>query len=106
MLPWRKEAVRKSSHPVLSLLKDDGRVLFQGPLSGYPLPESVILACSEEFFNDPAPCEIHRRAVQLRLYAEMQELLPANQTLSMDDVHPRISLYCQDTHAAFIRLDT
>ena len=72
----------------------------------YPLPESVILACSEEFFNDPAPCEIHRRAVQLRLYAEMQEMLPANQTLSMDDVHPRISLYCQDTHAAFIRLDT
>ena len=91
---------------MLSLLAEDMRVLYHGPLSDYPLPESVILACSEEFFNDPSPCEIHRRAVQLRLYAEMQEMLPAGQTLTMNDVPSRISLYCQNTHAAFIRLDT
>ena len=105
MLPWRKEKKHKPAPPTLSLLAEDMRVLFHGPLSDYPLPESVILACSEEFFNDPSPCEIHRRAVQLRLYAEMQELLPAGQTLSMNDAPPCISLYCQDTHAAFIRLD-
>ena len=106
MLHWRKETKRKPSPPMLSLLAEDMRVLFHGLLSDYPLPESVILTCCEEFFNDPAPCEIHRRAVHLRLYAEMQEMLPTGQTLSMYDVPIRISLYCQNTHAAFIRLDT
>ena len=106
MFSWRKKNASRAELPQLMLFDSDTQPLYAGPLNEFEFPESVILACSEEFFNDPAPCEIHRRAVQLRLYAEMQEMLPANQTLSMDDVHPRISLYCQETHAAFIRLDT
>lgn len=107
MFKWRKDRSPKagSKQPILCLLDSDMQVLFRGRLNNFPLPESVVLACSEEFFNDPTPCEIHRRAVQLRLYVEMQQALPENVTVPFEDVPPCISLYCQEMHPAFIRLE-
>ena len=52
---------------------------FQYCLMDLPLKESVILEYSLRFFNDPAPCYIHRGAVQMRLLAELEEELKENE---------------------------
>ena len=95
----------KVSPPVLSLYDPEMRSLYHDRLDAFPFPEAVILAASKEFFNDPAPCEIHRRAVQLRLCGEISEALPLGRTIPMEELPPLILLYCQDIHPAFVRLD-
>lgn len=50
-------------------------VLYEGKLEELPLREEIILAKSEEFFQDPNPCYIHRGAVSIRLYLELEEAL-------------------------------
>ena len=51
----------------------EGQVVFAGEMSKLPLRDSVILQKSEDFFNDPTPCFIHRSAVRIRLLAELEE---------------------------------
>lgn len=101
----KNKTAEKSGIPLLTLFDKEMKLLFSDSLNAFPLPETVILACSEEFFSDPCPCEIHRRAVQLRLYAEFSMMIPKGQTLSMDSVPPCISLYCQEYHPSYIRLE-
>ena len=50
-----------------------GDVLFEGNIMGLPLNEEWILKKSIEFFDDPAPCYIHRSAVTVRLLDEIWE---------------------------------
>ncbi len=95
----------KASPPVLKLYDPEMRSLYHDRLDAFPFPEALILAASKEFFNDPAPCEIHRRAVQLRLCGEMTEALPLGRTIPLEELPPLILLYCQDIHPAFVRLD-
>ena len=40
--------------------------VYRGTLTDLPLKEEIILEKSEEFFNDPNPCFIHRSAVRVR----------------------------------------
>ena len=47
--------------------------VYRGTLTDLPLKEEIILEKSEEFFNDPNPCFIHRSAVRVRLLAELEE---------------------------------
>jgi hypothetical protein len=100
-----KPGKSKVSPPVLSLYDPEMRSLYHDRLDAFTFPEAVILAASKEFFNDPAPCEIHRRAVQLRLCGEISEALPLGRTIPMEELPPLILLYCQDIHPAFVRLD-
>ncbi|MDR1559405.1 MAG: hypothetical protein LBS84_06860 [Clostridiales bacterium] len=51
----------------------NGEVLFSGELTDLPLKEEWILKKSVEFFDDPAPCYIHRSAVAVRLLNEIWE---------------------------------
>ncbi|MDR2648393.1 MAG: hypothetical protein LBB94_01545 [Clostridiales bacterium] len=51
----------------------NGEVLFRGNLMDLPLKEEMILKKSIEFFNDPAPCYIHKGAVTVRLLNEIWE---------------------------------
>lgn len=51
----------------------EGRILYEGQLEELPLREKVILEKSEELFHDPDPCYIHRGAVSIRLYLELEE---------------------------------
>ena len=102
---------KKEKRPVvdkyrLKLFDGTMATLYSDLLQRVPLPESLILACSEEFFNDPNPCEIHRRAVMMRLYGEIIEALPMNKTLPMPEVPLRIGLYLRDAQPAFVRLET
>lgn len=55
----------------------ENRPLYRGPMEELPLKESMILQKSDEFFNDPDPCYIHRGAVRIRLLAELEEALAA-----------------------------
>lgn len=50
-------------------------LLYEGLWNELPLAEEVILEKSIEFFNDREPCVIHRSAVQMRLLAELEQLL-------------------------------
>ena len=70
----KKNPVKKRS-PRFRLTGRDGALLFEGELSDLPLREEAILKKSEEFFNDPAPCYIHRGAVMSRLYMELGDAL-------------------------------
>ena len=45
----------------------------RAPMEEFQFPEDGIIAMSVEFFNDPAPCEIHRAAVRWRALQAMKE---------------------------------
>ena len=62
----------KQTLPELKLYYGN-KIIYQGYLKDVPLKESVILAKSVEFFDDPEPCHIHRSAVRTRLTAEIQK---------------------------------
>ena len=89
----------------LTLYDADMKVLYCDCLEHLPLPESLVLACSEEFFNDPDPCEIHRRAVALRLYGEVIEAVPPDQIVPRTQIPPRVCLCLRDVNPAFLRLE-
>ena len=48
-------------------------ILFSGELLDLPLKEEWILKKSIEFFDDHAPCYLHRGAVTVRLLDELWE---------------------------------
>ena len=50
-----------------------GEEVYRGTMTDLPLKEEIILSKSDEFFNDPNPCFIHRSAVRVRLIAELEE---------------------------------
>ena len=103
-----KKAKEKSTDPSafrLTVFGADMQVVFCDLIHRLPLPESLVVACSEEFFNDPKPCEIHRRAVSLRIYAELIELLPAGQLLTVDELPPQAVLYLHALNPVCLRLD-
>lgn len=88
----------KSSLPVITLYSD-GQEIYKGLLSEVPLKENVILSKSIQFFDDPEPCHIHRRAVRVRLTEEiLQECIkdqlspPGPKLLAYTDV-PHIDTY-------------
>jgi hypothetical protein len=99
---------QRKSHaavPVLCLYAADKSVLYRDRIDAFPFPEEVILTCSEEFFNDPAPCEIHRRAVQIRLCGEIEQALKPNVILSVDELPDVLLLYWRELKPAFVRLE-
>ena len=51
----------------------NGVEIYRGTMTDLPLKEEIILGKSDEFFNDPNPCFIHRSAVRVRLLAELEE---------------------------------
>lgn len=55
----------------LTIISASQTVLYQDKLINLSIPEPVIIQKSIEFFNDPAPCMIHRSAVLNRLYTEL-----------------------------------
>jgi len=51
------------------------KLLFSGELLDLPLKEEWILKKSIEFFDDHAPCYLHRSAVTVRLLDEIWEVV-------------------------------
>ncbi len=55
----------------LVITTPSGDTAFSGDARDFILPEECVLRLSMEFFNDPAPCEIHRGAVRDRAFQEI-----------------------------------
>ena len=47
----------------ITLFGPGGEATRRQDLSDFELPEAIVLSLSVRYFNDPAPCEIHRAAV-------------------------------------------
>lgn len=62
----------------ITVCNQDG-VLYEGKWEELPFDEKIILEYSIRFFDDPAPCYIHRGAVRVRLLAELEECYEASQ---------------------------
>lgn len=102
----KKEKADGELKVTLTLFDGEMRVLYHDLIQRLPLPESLVVACSEEFFNDPEPCQIHRRAVAMRLYGEIIEAIPPGRTLSCAEAPPRINLCLRSLNPAYMRLET
>jgi len=59
----------------LQFLDAGGQQIHHCPLLALPVREERLIACSIAFFDDPAPCMIHRSAVMHRLYTELLDCL-------------------------------
>jgi hypothetical protein len=101
----RKHKGEQRRLPVLWLYAEDGSVLYHERLDAFPFPEAVVLAGCEKYFGDSNPCEIHRRALQLRLCAEMERVLPANQKLYMDALPSVLRQYCREIQPYALQLE-
>lgn len=64
----------KPKLPIIELYYNN-QCIYNDILKNLPIKESVILEKSLLFFNDPAPCHIHRTAVQIRLTEELLETI-------------------------------
>jgi len=73
-----KKKKKKTVTPRGVNISRGGRLLYNGPISGIPVGEAVLIVKSIEFFSDPEPCFIHRSAVQARLYAEFEHWLDSD----------------------------
>ena len=67
---------KKHSAETKAVVDRSGNTLFQGTAESIPLSEESIVKLSVKFFNDPAPCEIHRSAVRIRAFYEVWEASP------------------------------
>ena len=67
---------KKHSDETIADVDRSGNTLFQGTAESIPLSEESIVKLSVKFFNDPAPCEIHRSAVRIRAFYEVWEACP------------------------------
>ena len=100
-----KRGEKTKNLPVLRLYAEDGHLLYDDRLDAFPFPEAVMLEGCEEFFDDPNPCEIHRRALQLRLCAEIESMLPVIRRVSRAELPPAMLLYCGDLHPCAVELE-
>ncbi len=84
---------KKVSIPWLLIEDDDGKTLFDEPMEQLRLPEEIVLKLSQEFFDDPAPCPIHRNAVTIRALAELQTCLEVETVQPVSGLSARVAAY-------------
>lgn len=86
-----RPARRPSLTMVLELTDAAGQVLFRDRPEALAFDEACVLALSLEFFNDPAPCLIHRSAVIQRAALEIAQALIPNQPTPLGALPPRVA---------------
>jgi hypothetical protein len=87
--------VRDVEKPLLVLYDADKMELFRNFVEKLPVREDLIIAKSLEYFNDDAPCFLHRSAVLQRLFAELTIILA---------VFQRLKIYRLEIFAAILRI--
>ena len=95
MLMWKKAKCVKLPVLTLHLLDDAEQTVLRCRIDLFPFAEAVVLQACMEYFHDPAPCEIHRSAVRLRLCAEIEAAVPAGQSRRREELPPKICGYLQ-----------
>jgi len=71
--PDRRNVERGSMTVVIT--DANGNPLYGGKIYGLPIHDYVIIQKSIEFFNDPEPCYIHKGAVYMRIWTEIEQFL-------------------------------
>jgi len=72
----RSKEKRKTKGPGRLQLRDaKGMLIFDDRTDRMAVDEKHIIHLSIYFFNDPAPCFIHRGAVLSRVFGELEEVL-------------------------------
>ena len=66
---------QKKAVPWLTLYDGAGNIAKKMRLMDLAVPEGIVIEKSIEFFQDPAPCVIHRTAVLSRLMMEIESAL-------------------------------
>ena len=84
----RKRAIKRQT--TLTLTDEAGCILYTGNLTGMNVQDDLVVALSVEFFDDPAPCEIHRNAVLSRIFLSIEEALPSWTPISINTLDPDI----------------
>jgi len=84
---FKKTDKSTNKRSVEVLLGDE--LLYSGELLDLPLKEEWILKKSIEFFDDPAPCYLHRGAVTVRLLDEIWESVEEGVTSAYIDFPDR-----------------
>jgi hypothetical protein len=78
----RKKTKKEAALINIRLAGGEGKILYEGAISGLQFPEKLIIAKSIHFFNDAEPCFIHRSAVAARLFGELSLLLEGKRRIS------------------------
>ena len=86
-------ARKRPQLPRLVIYDALGKVLFSDRLDHLILTEDRVNAMSEEFFGDPAPCEIHRAAVMQRAFAEIETILAPGCEIDISEMDQRMAGY-------------
>jgi hypothetical protein len=73
---------KKRRVPLVELMDGRGKTIYLDTIDRLSIPESVILDMSIEFFNDPAPCVIHRSAVLSRAHEEIRSEISEERTIA------------------------
>ena len=83
---FKKKSVKPKTEIVF--FDETGTQLFKEDFFFIPIKEEVLLAKCLEFFNDPAPCFIHRSAMTMRLLYEIEDyfkIQPKNVFTAMEE---------------------
>lgn len=78
---------------MITLLDQEGAIRQRMPFAQFELPEDVVLALSIRFYHDPAPCHIHRSAVQQRALAEIEAACPPGEAHRLSSLPDDMQLY-------------
>ena len=81
---FRKRVKPSKNVSQITLYGADEAVLASCPAAEFALPEETVLALSVEYFNDPEPCAVHRRAMM-----ELMEHCPAGETVRLSELPER-----------------
>jgi len=65
----------KAKKGYLKIVKNNGKVVFEGPLSDLPLKEDYIISKSIELYNEKEPCIIYRTHIMKKFYLALYDCL-------------------------------
>lgn len=83
----RREKQEKSKKIACVYLTDEkNQVLFTGKIEDICIAEEMVIELSIAYFNDPSPCYIHRGAVLSRVFLELEEALPEQGQLRVEEL--------------------
>ena len=96
---------KKHKRAILCLYTEHMIEFFRDRIDAYPILEELIIAGSIKFFNDPNPCEIHRRAVQIRICEEIEETLNPNTVLPVNELPESIKSYLHNMNPSYVAIE-
>ncbi len=96
---------KRKRQPVrLTLWDQGGAACYDGELLSLRVPEAEILARSVEYFDDPAPCYIHRGAVVSRILDELTRAAPVGAKVRVDSLPDALRRALDDYPAAWLEI--